>query len=50
MAELKVTATRGASSGVITSPLAASARWTTSSAYLKRGEVQSARLRGLRNG
>ncbi len=48
IAELKVTATRGASSGLIAIPLFASARCTTSIAYLKIGDGQSARLRGFK--
>jgi len=50
MAELKVTATRGARSGVISRPAFFRALWTTSRAYGKMGEVQWAISRGCRNG
>ena len=45
-----VTATRGATSGVISKPARCKARWTTSRAWGKIGEVQWAISRGLRKG
>ena len=45
-----VTATRGATSGVISRPARFRARWTTSRAWGKIGEVQWAISRGFRKG
>ena len=50
IAELKVTATRGAISGVIESPAISRARWTTRRVWGKIGEVQWAISRGRRKG
>ena len=50
IAELKVTAVRGARSGVISTPLFSRARWTTRRACRKIGEDQSAISLETRNG